>query len=212
MESEITTPKKESIKIAGVLGGVALALGALAVLGVIFANLSTILWTCALGIMSLVMFNIYRADKTQWWATIPGYIMGIIAGALVIGLSRGVFGYNAQIDLLLGGYWFAAMGFPFAYFYWRDRSKWWLLLPGAFFALPAAGFLVAAGWAIVPAVMIVAGIYLLVKQASANKAPAPVAALPATTGPLQPISPVKDFAPIQVPQPTSGPQADRPRP
>lgn len=127
---------------------------------------------------------VYLRDRGNWWALIPAYVMGAIG--LLILLTMVLRGE------LIGSYVMFAIAAPFLFVYLRDRRNWWALIPGGIMATIGVGLLVAGMAYIIPALMVIAGIYLLVRYLGVGRgeqAPA---------------------APREVPK--TGPEADRPLP
>lgn len=142
---------------------------------------------------------VYLKNQEHWWALIPAYTMAAIAGIIL--LSTVISGE------LIGSYVMFAIAAPFIYVYVRNRQHWWALIPGGIMATIGIGLFVAGMAWILPAVMIVAGLFLLYRQFSgrgkSDATPRPTSG-PAADRPVD--SPVREFEPIGM---ATGPEADR---
>ncbi len=160
-------------------GGLLILLGALFLLnqfipGRFFGSLIAV---AILGGIGATFFFVYLTDQRRhWWALIPTYIMWAITGIVVLSDWLGVGGN------LMGSYVMFAIGFPFLYIYFRNREQWWALIPGGIMAAIAVGLLVNSILPAIPVLMIIGGIYLLVRNLGSRKAATmePVAAAPKT--------------------------------
>jgi hypothetical protein len=128
---------------------------------------------------------VYLRNRLQWWALIPAYTMGAIG--LLILLSMILNG------LQVAAYVMFAIAAPFFFVYLRNREHWWALIPGSIMAFIGMMFALAGAAYLIPALMIVAGIFLLVRQFAGDRRSKPVA-VPAT-GP-QADRPLAGFEPI----------------
>jgi hypothetical protein len=145
--------------------------------------------------IALPFFYVYLRDRRQWWALIPAYVMTAITMLVLLPFR------------MMPGEWVAAyinfaVAVPFLYVYLRNRKNWWALIPAGITGLIGAAFLAAGAAYLIPALMVVAGIYLLVRYLGAGRrepaavAPPAPAALP-KTGP-QADRPATEFTPLGV--------------
>ena len=116
-----------------------------------------------------------RGDRTEWGLLIPVYIL------LAVGLMVGLIGGGVLDGTLVAAYVLLAIAVPFFVVYARDTKQWWALIPGGIMALIGIIFLIAEAAAeyIVPAVLIIVGAWVLIRQftrrePTAMDAPEPV--------------------------------------
>lgn len=117
---------------------------------------------------SFIMFGVgfpflyvYMRDHEHWWALIPAYIMAAIGVFIPLTI---VLPGSAE-----GAYVMFAVAAPFLYVYFRNRNHWWALIPGGIMGMVGAGLLIGALLPLLPALMIAAGVYLLVRQMGDKK-------------------------------------------
>lgn len=112
----------------------------------------------AIAIPFLVAF--LQRGRTNWSLLIPPYIL------IAVGVMVGLLGLGILDDLLVPAYVLIAVSLPFFIAYTRNPKQWWPLIPGGITAIVGLAFLIAeaAVQYIVPAVLIVAGIFVLVRQ------------------------------------------------
>jgi len=112
----------------------------------------------AIAIPFLVAF--LQRGRTNWSLLIPPYIL------IAVGVMVGLLGLGILDDLLVPAYVLIAVSLPFFIAYTRNPKQWWPLIPGGITAIVGLAFLIAeaAVQYIVPAVLIVAGIFVLVWQ------------------------------------------------
>lgn len=134
--------------------------------------------------IALPFYVVYLRNRANWWALIPAYAMTALA-VLVLLPTRLMAGE------LVAAYVVFAIALPFLYVYVRNRRHWWALIPGGIAAAVGVGLLVAGVAYVIPTLMIVVGIYLLVRYAAAGARREPSPEAPA--------------------EPRYGPQADKPR-
>ena len=98
-----------------------------------------------------------QGDRTKWGLLIPAYIL------IAVGVMVGLIGVGFLNDLLIPAYVMIAIAIPFFVVYARDTKKWWALIPGGITAIIGFAFLIAesAVQFVVPAVLILAGIWVL---------------------------------------------------
>lgn len=113
----------------------------------------------------------FLRDRKQWGLLIPAYVL-LAVGVMVVFLERGILS-----DLLVPAYVMFAIAIPFFVVYARDPKKWWPLIPGGIMAVIGISFLIAEASVeyVVPVVLILAGVWILVRQFTrASDVPAPV--------------------------------------
>lgn len=160
-----------------------------------------------MGAIALPFYYVYLRNRENWWALIPAYVMTAIAGLIFLEdvLSPGFgFGRFGRVDLA-GPYVMYAIALPFFVVFIRNTSNWWALIPAGIMATIGTGLLISEFTYLLPAVLIVAGIYLLVRYGlGAGQGPAePPRTIP-TSGPEADRAPGEPVAE----RPASGPEAD----
>jgi uncharacterized protein with PQ loop repeat len=116
--------------------------------------------TFVLTVIALPFLVGFLRNREQWGLLIPAYVL-LAVGVMVWLLERGVLN-----DLLVPAYVMFAIAIPFFMVYGRNPQQWWALIPGGIMAVIGLSFLIAEatiGYA-VPAVLILAGIWILVRQ------------------------------------------------
>jgi hypothetical protein len=162
-----------------------------------------VLWAVA-GLIALVTLNILRdesvanyvlaaiglpflvaflRDRSRWGLLIPAYVL------LAVGVMIGLIGRGILSDLLIPSYVLFAIAIPFFVVYARDPKQWWPLIPGGILAVIGISFLVAEATVqyVGPAVLVLVGVWILVRQFSRREPTAP-----------------------ETPAPPPGPEADEP--
>jgi hypothetical protein len=141
---------------------------------------------------------IYLRDRRHWWALIPAYTMGAIGTLIPLTMIL-----NGN---LIGAYVMFAIALPFFYVYLKNRQHWWALIPGGVMGAIGLALFVAGIAFVIPALLIAAGIYMLVRHSNAlpgaRKASAPPAEKP-KYGP-EADRPLEGFEPLR----TSAPEAE----
>jgi hypothetical protein len=102
----------------------------------------------------------YWRNREQWGLLIPAYVL-LAVGVMVGLLERGILN-----DLLVPAYVMFAIAIPFFVVYGRNPQQWWALIPGGIMAVIGLSFLIAEATIgyVVPIVLILAGIWILVRQ------------------------------------------------
>lgn len=190
-------PVKESNLIRA-LGVVLVVLGGMALVGLVVPQIRPLLWAAALLGGAALTYGAYRRDERRWGLLIPAYGMLGLGGLIALWeISNGLRMPHDTVNGLMASFVFAGMGFPFIYLYARKIIPWWGALPGIGAGMLAAlALLIAIGPAL-PALMVAAGIYLILRSARSRPAAAS----------RQPIA-----VPQAAAQPLTGPAADRPVP
>jgi hypothetical protein len=118
----------------------------------------------AIAIPFLVAF--LQRGRTNWGLLIPPYIL------IAVGIMVGLIGVGFLDDLLVPAYVLIAVSIPFFVAYVRNTKQWWPLIPGGITAIVGVSFLIAeaAVQYIAPALLIIAGIFVLVWQFTKKEA------------------------------------------
>ena len=116
--------------------------------------------TYVLAAIALPFLVVYLRNRDQWWALIPAYVL------VAVGVMVGLIGLGVLDDLLIPAYVMFAIAIPFFAVYARNTKQWWALIPGGIMAVIGLSFLIAEAAAqyIGPAVLILVGAWVLVRQ------------------------------------------------
>lgn len=123
----------------------------------LFSWVRHLFWIVVLAAGSAAFYSVYLRNKEQWWPLIPAYALA--AGALL-----NLLGFVGLGGDFLGGLTILAVAAPFFYVYLRNKENWWALIPGGILAMVGLGLLISSIAFAIPALMIVGGVYLLVRQ------------------------------------------------
>lgn len=118
---------------------------------------------------------VYIRNQENWWALIPAYVMSSI-GVLIAFES-------IMPEFLVAPYVMFSIALPFLYVYLRNREHWWALIPAGIMSLIGIGLLMAEVKYVVPAALIILGIYLLGRQVIHDKSEAAPATGPGADKP-----------------------------
>lgn len=112
----------------------------------------------AIAIPFIVAF--LQRGRTNWGLLIPPYIL------IAVGVMVGLIGVGYLDDLLIPAYILIAVSIPFFVVFTRNTQQWWPLIPGGITAIVGLSFLIAeaAVQYVAPVVLIIAGIWVLVRQ------------------------------------------------
>jgi hypothetical protein len=115
--------------------------------------------TYVLAAIALPFLVAFLRDRSQWGLLIPAYVL-LAVGVMIRLIGRGVLS-----DLLIPAYVLFAIAIPFFMVYARDPKQWWPLIPGGVLAVIGLSFLVAeaAVQYIGPAVLVLVGVWILVR-------------------------------------------------
>ncbi len=110
----------------------------------------------------------YLRNREQWGLLIPAYVL------LAVGVMVWLIGLGILNDLLIPAYVMFAVAIPFLVVFSRNSQHWWALIPGGIMTIIGLSFLIAeaAVGYIIPAVLILTGIWILVRQYIRRELPA----------------------------------------
>ncbi len=175
--------------------GVALiALGVLFLLNQFFPGIGgfvwSIIWAAGFILFGFWFYTLYKKQPSNWGLLIPAYVMEVIAAII---LMSTLLPYNVN-EYLIPSFIMFAIAAPFLYVYSKDtRNNWWALIPGGITGLIGLGLATAMLWEILPVLLILAGIYLLVRNTRIGKKKT---AAPAASEPVVEKAPEVTFEPI----------------
>jgi len=121
--------------------------------------------TYILAAIALPFLVMYLRDRGQWWVLTPVYSL------LATGVMVGLIGRGVLNDLLIPSYVMLAAAIPFFVVYARIPGRWWALIPGGVMAVIGLLFLTSEATLqyIGAAVLLIAGIWILVRQFARGK-------------------------------------------
>lgn len=124
--------------------------------------------TFVLTIIALPFLAGFWRNRERWGLLIPAYVL------LAVGVMVGLLERGALNDLLIPAYVMFAIAIPFFVIYGRNPQHWWALIPGGITAVIGLSFLIAeaALGYVVPAVLILAGLWMLLRQFTHRESPA----------------------------------------
>lgn len=113
-----------------------------------------------LSLIGLPFLAVFLRNRQHWWALIPAYVL------FAVGLMVGLIGLGVLDDFLVPAYVMFAIAIPFFVVYARNPKNWWALIPAGIMAVIGFSFLIAdaAAQLIAPAVLIIVGVWILVRQ------------------------------------------------
>lgn len=116
--------------------------------------------TVILVAIALPFLVIFLRDRSRWWALIPAYSL------LAIGIMIPLTETGVLSDFLVPAYIMFVIAIPFFVVFARDPKQWWPLIPGGIMALMGVAFLIveAAVEYVAPVVLIIAGVWILVRR------------------------------------------------
>lgn len=116
--------------------------------------------TYVLTAIALPFLVAFLRGRERWGLLIPAYVL------LAVGVMVGLIGAGVLNDLLIPSYVMLAIAIPFFVVYARNPGQWWPLIPGGITAVIGLSFLIAeaAVQYVAPVVLILAGIWILVRQ------------------------------------------------
>lgn len=151
-------------------GIILIALGVLFLLNQFFPGIGGfvwgMVWAAGFVLFGFWFYTLYKKEPANWGLLIPMYVMFVIAGIILLANLL-----PARADeMIIPAFIMIAIAAPFIYVYSKDTKRnWWALIPGGITGLIGLGFTTAILWEILPAGLIVVGIYLLVKNYSGKK-------------------------------------------
>ena len=109
--------------------------------------------------IALPFLYVYFRNRENWWALIPSYVL------LAIGTMVGLLEFDLLMGLAVPAYIMLAVAIPFFFVYFRNQENSWALIPGGITGLIGLGFLFWTdfGKYVVPAILVLAGIWMLVR-------------------------------------------------
>jgi hypothetical protein len=133
--------------------------------------------TYVLAAIALPFLVAFLRDRRRWGLLIPAYVL-LAVGVMIVLTERGVLS-----DLLIPAYVLFVIAIPFFVVYARDPKQWWPLIPGGIMAVIGLSFLIAeaAVQYVGPAVLVLVGVWILVRQFARREPTAPET--PAPPGP-----------------------------
>lgn len=121
--------------------------------------------TFVLTAIALPFLVVYLRDRAHWWALIPAYVL-LSIGIMILLEELGVLS-----DFLVPAYVMFVIAIPFFVVYIRNPKQWWPLVPGGIMAAIGLSFLMVEAFQYVfPAVVILVGLWILVRSFTRNEA------------------------------------------
>lgn len=114
-----------------------------------------------LSSVALPFLALFVLDRRKRWALIPAYVL------LAVALMTALLGTGLLEERLVPSFVMFATAIPFFAVYGRDRRKWWALVPAGVMTGVAVVLLAAAAalqW-VLPALLILAGVWILARTA-----------------------------------------------
>ncbi len=91
----------------------------------ILVSVVALIWSLIFGIGGLIFLYLFLANRTQWWAIIPGF--ALLGLAALIALDE----FLPRVGDALGGTIFlGGIGLAFWVIYFLNREHWWAVIPG----------------------------------------------------------------------------------
>ena len=133
--------------------------------------------TYVLAAIALPFLVAFLRDRSRWGLLIPVYVL-LAVGVMIVLTERRVLS-----DLLIPAYVMFTIAIPFFVVYARDPKQWWPLIPGGIMTVIGLSFLVAeaAVQYVGPAVLVLVGVWILVRVFTRGEPTAPET--PAPPGP-----------------------------
>jgi len=112
-----------------------------------------------LGGIGLPFLFVYFRNRENWWALIPSYAL------LAIGTMIALLEFRLLLGLAVPAFIMLAIAIPFFFVYISNQENSWALIPGGVTGLIGLGFLFGTdfGKYFTPAIMVLAGIWMLVR-------------------------------------------------
>lgn len=116
-------PESRGGNLSWLWGGILIVLGLLFLAGQLFAfDFTGLMIALGFAGVGVVFLAVYLANRQQWWALIPFYIMEVIAAIILLSTTN----LEGEIVAMLI---MSAIGLPFLYVYLRNHAHWWALIP-----------------------------------------------------------------------------------
>ncbi len=91
----------------------------------ILGGVLDLLWAFLFGAGGAVLLYIFLADRANWWAIIPGFVLLSLAALIALDWLAPEIG-----DAWGGALFLAGIGLAFWIVYLTNREYWWALIPG----------------------------------------------------------------------------------
>ena len=133
--------------------------------------------TFVLTAIALPFLVVYLLNRAQWWSLIPAYVL------LSIGVMIPLEELGVLSDFLVPAYVMFVIAIPFFIVYFRNPKQWWPLIPGGIMAAIGLSFLLAEAFQYVfPALVILVGIWVLIRSLTRKEPLSDEPSLPAEAG------------------------------
>ncbi|HQJ52292.1 MAG TPA: hypothetical protein PKW05_11005 [Anaerolineae bacterium] len=138
-------------------GGILASWGVAALLGKLGLSATLVSLVGMFGSAAGFLAIYWMDRKENWWALIPAGVFVLVGIASVIGTAVG--------EDWTGSFVLWGIAAVFAVLYLRDRSQFWPLIPAGVLAVVGFGVspLATSAWFLFPALLIVAGVLLVVR-------------------------------------------------
>ncbi len=133
--------------------------------------------TFVLTAIALPFLVVYLRNREQWWPLIPAYVL------LSIGIMIPLEELGVLNEFLVPAYVMFVIAIPFFIVYFRNPKQWWPLIPGGIMAAIGLSFLLAEAFQYVfPALVILVGIWVLIRSFTRKEPLGDEPSLPAEAG------------------------------
>jgi len=115
--------------------------------------------TFILTAIALPFLVVYLLNRAQWWSLIPAYVL------LSIGVMIPLEELGVLSDFLVPAYVMFVIAIPFFVVYIRNPKQWWPLIPGGIMTTIGLSFLLVEAFQYVfPALVILVGLWVLMRS------------------------------------------------